>query len=82
MPQLLPENRKQPLRIEVAGLNITVTQWRGPTGVALEQDGDATDNEASLLVHFVEPGNYLFRVRVSDGMETVTEEVAVSVRED
>ena len=80
VPQLLPANRSRPTRTKVEQVNVTWTQWRGPTGVTLESQGEPQDGVATVTATFETPGEYLFRVQASDGPETVTEEIAVTVR--
>ena len=80
VPQLLPANRSRPSRTKVEQVNVIWTQWRGPTGVTLESQGEPQDGVTTVTATFEIPGEYLFRVQASDGPETVTEKIAVTVR--
>ena len=80
VPQIDRRNRKRPSRVTVERVNVTWTQWRGPAGARLESPGDTEDGVATVTATFETPGDYLFRVRASDGLETVTEDIAVTVR--
>ena len=96
VPQLLPANRHRPTRTKVEQVNVTRSQRRGPIGVTLEsQDEPEDESEAesedasedqprdvmtTVTASFETPGEYVFRVQASDGAETVTEEIAVTVR--
>lgn len=77
VPQIQTRNRHRPTRTRVEEMNITWTQLRGPVGARLTSTGD---DEASVSATFARPGNYIFRVRASDGPATVTEEFSISVR--
>ena len=61
-------------------VNVTWTQWRGPAGARLASPGDPEDGVATVIATFKTPGDFLFRVRASDGLETVTEDITVTVR--
>ena len=80
VPQLDTRNRQRPSRVTVEGVDVTWTQWRGPTGVRLESPGDSEDGVATVTANFETLGDYLFRVQASDGLETVTEDITVTVR--
>ena len=80
VPQVRPDARKRPTRTRVERVNVTWTQWRGPTGVTLESVGDPEGGVATVTARFEHPGEYLFKVAASDGPETLTEEIAVTVR--
>ena len=80
VPQLQSATRSRPIRTRVERVNVTWTQWHGPTGVTLESEDQPEDGVATVTATFKTPGDYLFRVAASDGLETVTEEVAVTVR--
>lgn len=79
VPQVQPDARKRPLRLEVDGVNVTWTQLRGPTGVAIASQ-DAADGVAAVTTTFASAGEYLFRVEASDGPESVTRELSITVR--
>ena len=80
VPQLVRDNRNRPTRTRVQRVNITWTQWRGPLGVRLEPQDQPQEGVATVTATFETPGEYVFRVQASDGPETVTEEIAVTVR--
>ncbi len=80
VPQVQTSARKRPTRTRVERVNVTWTQWRGPTGVRLEAPDEELDGVASVTATFETPGDYVFRVAASDGAETVTETIAVTVR--
>ena len=80
VPQIQASNRSRPTRTRVERVNVTWTQWRGPTGVRLEAPDQELDGVATVIATFETPGEYLFQVQASDGPQSVTEEVAVTVR--
>ena len=80
VPQIQADNRSRPTRTKVEQVNVTWTQLRGPTGVTLESQGEPQDGEATVTATFETPGEYVFRVQASDGPETVTEDITVTVR--
>ena len=80
VPQIQTGNRSRPTRVRVEQVNVTWTQWHGPTGVTLESQGDPEGGMATVTATFETPGDYVFRVQASDGPETVTENIAVTVR--
>ena len=80
VPQIQRGARSGPTRTRVERVNVTWTQWRGPTGVKLESQDDPPDGMATVTAAFDTPGEYVFKVQASDGRETVTETVAVTVR--
>ena len=80
VPQIQTESRSRPTRASIGQVTVTWTQWRGPTGVTVQLDGEATDDAAAVTATFETPGQYLFRIRASDGNETVSEDLAVTVR--
>ena len=80
VPQILSANRNRPTRTTVDRVDVTWTQWRGPAGARLKSPGDPEDGVATVTATFDTPGDYLFRVRASDGLETVTEDIAVTAR--
>ena len=80
VPQILPENRKQPTRVTVEGVNVTWTLRRGPVGSIVDSPGDPVNGAAVVVASFENPGEYIFRVQASDGLETVTEDVTVTVQ--
>ena len=80
VPQIQTRNRSRPTRVQVERVNVTWTQWHGPTGVTLEAQDQPQDGVATVTATFETPGAYVFRVQASDGPETVTEEIAVTVR--
>ena len=80
VPQIQPANRSRPTSTRVEQVNVTWTQWRGPTGVTVESQGEPEHGVATVTATFETPGEYVFRVQASDGPETVTEEIAVTVR--
>ena len=80
LPQLQSASRSRPTRVTVERVNVTWTQWRGPTGVTLESEGEPEDGVATVTATFETPGDYVFRVRASDGPETVMEDITVTVR--
>ena len=80
VPQIQRAARSGPTRTRVERVNVTWTQWRGPAGVRLESQDDAPDGMAIVTATFETPGEYVFKVQASDGPETVTETVAVTVR--
>ena len=61
-------------------MNVTWTQWRGPTGVTLSAEDDPQDGTATVTATFETPGDYVFRVAASDGPEAATEDIAVTLR--
>ena len=79
VPQIQTESRSRPTRTRVGQVNVIWTQWRGPTGVTVQLDGEATDDAAAVTATFETPGEYVFRVQASDGPETVTEMIEVTV---
>ena len=80
VPQVQPTARKRPTRTSVGEVNVTWTQLRGPTGVSVEPREDSADGVAAVTATFATAGEYLFRVQASDGPESVTREVALTVR--
>ena len=78
VPQIVSANRNRPTRTRVEEVNVTWTQWRGPASVAIVE-GEPQDGVATVTATFETPGEYLFRVQASDGPETVTEVIAVTV---
>ena len=80
VPQIQRDARSGPTRTRVERVNVTWTQLRGPTGVTLESQDEPEDGVAAVIATFATPGDYLFQVQASDGPETVTETVAVTVR--
>ena len=80
VPQIQTENRLRPTRAEVGRLTVSWTQWRGPTGVALDVQGEPGADQATVTATFKSPGDYVFHVQASDGLATVTEAIAVTVR--
>ena len=80
VPELLPENRKIPTRTQVEQVNVTWTQWRGPTGVSMKPRDESENGATTVDVTFESAGDYVFRVSAADRDETVTEGVAVRVR--
>ena len=80
VPQIQSENRHRPTRTRVREVNLIWTQWRGPTGVTLELQGEPVDDSATVTATFQSPGEYVFRVQASDGPSTVTQLVSVTVR--
>ena len=80
VPQVQRSARRGPTRTRVERVNVTWTQWRGPTGVRLEAPDEERDGVATVTATFDTPGEYLFRVQASDGPQSVTENVAVTVR--
>ncbi len=79
VPQIQADNRSRPTRTKVEQVNVTWTQLRGLTGVTLAE-GQPSDFVTTVTATFETPGDYLFRVRASDGAETVMEDIAVTVR--
>ncbi len=80
VPQIQRAARNGPTRTRVEQVNVTWTQWHGPTGVTLSSEDEPKDGMATVTATFETPGTYLFRVAASDGAETVTEDIAVTVR--
>ncbi len=80
IPQIQRAARSGPTRTRVERVNVTWTQWRGPAGVTLASQGEPQDGVATVTATFESPGEYVFTVQASDGPETVTETVAVTVR--
>ena len=80
VPQIQSENRPRPTRAQVGRLTVIWIQWRGPTGVTLDLQGEPGDDTATVVATFESPGEYVFRVQASDGPQTVTEDISVSVR--
>lgn len=80
VPQLQADSRNRPVRTRVDRVNVTWTQWHGPTGVTLESVGEPENGVATVTATFTTAGEYLFKVRASDGPETVTERVGITVR--
>ena len=80
VPQILSANRSRPTRTTVEQVNVTWTQWYGPTGVTLEAESEPQDGVMTVTATFEAPGKYVFRVQASDGPETVTEDITVTVR--
>ena len=80
VPQIQADNRSRPTRTKVEQVDVTWTQLRGPTGVTLESQGEPADGVATVTAAFETPGDYVFRVAASDRAETVTEDIAVTVR--
>ena len=80
MPQIQADNRSRPTRTKVEQVDVTWTQLRGPTGVTLESQDESEDGVATITATFETPGDYVFRVAASDRAETVTEDIAVTVR--
>ena len=79
VPQIQADTRSRPTRTKVEQVGVTWTQLRGPTGVTLSE-GRPPDGVTTVTATFETPGDYLFRVQASDGAETVTEDIAVTVR--
>ena len=79
LPQLQPANRHRPTRTSVERVTVIWTQWRGPTRVRLEPQDEPPEGVATVTATFETPGEYAFRVQASDGPETVTQEIAVTV---
>ena len=63
-------------------LDVTWTVLCGPGSVAVEADPPepGTDGPAAMAVTFSKPGDYLLRVRLSDGHLFDEHELTVSVR--
>ena len=80
VPQIQGGNRSRPTRTRVDRINVTWTQWHGPTGVTLESQDQPDNDVATVTATFEKPGDYLFKVQASDGRKTVTEQIAVIVR--
>ena len=80
VPQIQASSRSRPISTRAERVDVTWTQWHGPTGVTLESQGEPHDGVAIVTATFKTPGDYLFRVQASDGAETVTEDIAVTVR--
>ena len=80
VPQIQSANRSRPTRTTVERVNVTWTQWHGPTGVTLDAESEPQDGVATVTATFEAPGEYVFRVRASDGPETVTEYITVTAR--
>lgn len=80
VPQIQTQARRRPLRTSVEHVNVTWTQWRGPTGVTVEANDESSNGVATLTARFEVPGEYVFRVQASDGLESVTETVEVTVQ--
>ena len=79
VPQIQRTARSGPTRTRVDRVSVTWTQWSGPTGVKVSS-GAEQDGMATAIATFETPGDYMFRVAASDGRETVTEDIAVTVR--
>ena len=79
-PQLQSANRSRPTRTRVERVTVTWTQWHGPTGVTLESEGEPQDGVATVTATFTTAGEYVFKVQASDGPQTVTETITVTVR--
>lgn len=80
VPQLQSANRSRPTRTRVERVTVTWTQWHGPTGVTLESEGEPQDGVATVTATFTTAGEYVFKVQASDGPQTVTETITVTVR--
>ena len=80
VPQVQTIARKQPTRIRIDRVNVTWIQWDGPQGATVEEQGESENGTGTVAVTFGSPGDYLFQVRASDGIETVTQDVSISVR--
>lgn len=79
VPQVHVSARKRPTRTAVDRVNVTWTQLRGPTGASVKAVEDTNEGTTAVTVAFSSAGDYLFRVEATDGLESVTREVAVTV---
>ena len=79
VPQLQASNRRRPSRVEVGRVTTTFTVWRGPVSVVVESDGEPQDGNAPMTATFTQPGEYLLRVRASDGRLTTVQDITVTV---
>ena len=80
VPALLPENRSRPTLTKVERVNVTWKQWHGSTGVTLEPLGESMNGASTVNATFAAPGDYVFRVQASDGAETTTEHITITVQ--
>ena len=79
VPQLQASKRPRPSRVPIDRVTTTWTVWRGPVSVAVESDGEAQDGNAPMTATFTKPGEYLLRVRASDGRLTTVQDITVTV---
>ena len=80
VPEIQSSNRLRPTQMNVEHVAVTWTQWRGASGVILESQDGSQAEQATITVSFQTPGDYLFRIHASDGLESVTKDVSVTVR--
>ena len=78
VPQIQSSNRLRPTRMTVGNVAVTWTQWRGAPSTLEESEGQP--DQATVALTFETPGDYLFRIQASDGLETVTEDLAITVQ--
>jgi len=80
VPQIQSSNRLRPTRMTVGTASVTWTQWRGAPSKIEESLDEGQPDQATVAVTFETPGDYLFRIQASDGLETVTKDVSITVQ--
>lgn len=80
VPQLQGNRRHGPTRTRVERINVTWMQMRGPAGARLEAEGEPQGNVSTVTASFQRAGEYVFRVRASDGPTTVAEDLSITIR--
>ena len=80
VPQIQSTNRLRPTRVNVDRIAVTWTQWRGASGVTLQSQDESPPDQGVVTVSFEQPGDYLFRIEASDGVESTTKDISVTVR--
>ena len=80
VPQIQSSNRLRPTRMTVENVSVIWTQWRGAPSEIQESLDEAQPDHATVSVTFQTPGDYLFRIQASDGLETVTKDLSITVQ--
>ena len=80
VPQIQSSNRLRPTRMTVGNVSVIWTQWRGAPSKIQESLDEAQPDHATVAVTFQTPGDYLFRIQASDGLETVTKDLSITVQ--
>lgn len=80
VPQIQSSNRLRPTRMTVGNVSVTWTQWRGAPSKLEESLDEGQPDHATIAVTFETPGDYLFRIQASDGLETITKDLAITVQ--
>ena len=80
VPQLQGNSRHRPTQTRVERINVTWMQMHGPTGARLETEEEPEGNVSTVTASFQQAGEYVFRVRASDGPTAVTEDLSITIR--